>query len=377
VSQSRAPRRLVAALAASAIVVLTAALPASAAAPAASSTPAPAPSPSIPAPGTTGNDKNQATFGLGPSKNGVLDGRSGFTFLAPRGGRVSDQLVVVNLSYQPLTLNLYPADALNGTDGSLGIAARSAPPKDLAAWVRLKTPTGRLFVVVPARGKVAVPVTVSVPKNAFVGDHLAGIAASIVAKGQTPGDRGTNVAFEQRVAIRLALRVAGQLRPELTIKDVTASYAGTLNPFGKGSALVSYTVVNSGNARLQGHQEVKVQGLYGGTAIAPDLGDLPLLLPGASAHVTVEVPDVTPAVALTAAVTVVGEAPLGDATPPVQIATASTRLWAVPWTLVALVIGLLLVLGWFVRQRRRGRGPAPTGGRTRGDATTPSTRVPV
>jgi len=357
------------------VLLLASALPASAAVPAASSTPQPVPGPSIPAPGTTTNDQNQATFGLGPSKGGILDGRAGFTFLAPRGGTVTDQLVVVNLSYAPLTLNLYPADALNGSDGSLGIQPRSAQPKDLASWVKLTTPTGKLYVVVPARGKVAVPVTVTVPKNAFVGDHLAGIATSIVAKGTTPGDRGTNVSFEQRVAIRLALRVAGQLKPELTIKDVNANYAGTLNPFGKGSALITYTVVNTGNARLQGHQEVKVQGLYGGTATADSLGDLPMLLPGAAAHFTVEVPNVTPAVWMTAAVTVVGEAPLGDATPPVPISTGSTHFWAVPWTLIALLLLLALGIGWFIRQRRRVAAAESQVARSRG--TSEKSRVAV
>ena len=365
-SHTPSVRRLVAALAAGAILLLGAALPASAAQRAAGASPQPVPTPSIPAPGTATSDKNQATFGLGPSKGGILDGRSGFNFLVPRGGTVSDELDVVNLSYQALTLNLYPADAMNGADGSLGVGPRAAQPKDLAAWVKLKTPTGKLYVVVPARGKVVVPVTVTVPQNAFVGDHLAGIATSIVAKGTTPGERGTNVSFEQRVVIRLALRVAGQLNPQLTVKDVTASYAGTLNPIGKGSALISYTVVNTGNARLQGHQEVKVQGLYGGIVTAEGLGDLPMLLPGASARYTVEVPNVTPAIWMTAAVSVVGAAPLGDATPPVPVATGSTNFWAIPWTLIASLLLVALALGWYIRQRRKANAAEPTGARARG-----------
>jgi len=292
------------------------------------------------------------TFGIGPATGGHVDGRPGFNFLQPRGGNTKDNLAVVNLTYKPLTLNLYPADAVNASDGSLGVVSRTAKSKDAANWITLQTPTGKFFVVVPPRSTTVVPFTVKVPADAPVGDHLAGLVASIVSAGQAPGDRTTNVKFEQRVAVRAAIRVAGKLNPQLSVTDLTATYVGSLNPFARGSALVTYTVTNTGNVRLGGHQAVTVHGLFGGSASASGLVDVPLLLPGGSAAVTAEVQDVVPGGLMTADVTVVSVAPAVDADPEFGVATGSVRFWAIPWTFLAVLLLLALLSAWFWRQRR-------------------------
>ncbi len=334
----------------------------------------PSPSPSPSASGTTpaaDPGANNITFGVGPATKGKVDRRSGFNYLQPRGGSVSDEVALVNLTFKPLTLNLYPADAINGADGTLGIEPRTTKPVGAAAWVTMKTPTGKFYVVVPSRSTVVVPFTVRIPAKAEVGDHLAGIVASVVSQGQTPGDRTANVKFEQRIAARLAVRVAGPLLPELTIENLTAQYVGTLNPAGKGSVLVTYTVRNTGNIRLGGRQEVGIHGIIGPRATASDIGDIPLLLPGGSAQVAVEVPGILPLLYMSADVNVTALPPLGDADPVSDIATASTQFWAVPWTVLALLLLLGLLLAWFLRHRRQ--IPQAEGGRRErggGDSST-------
>jgi hypothetical protein len=358
------------ALAAAGVVVLSAAVPALAA----SSSPSPGNQPSATQSSpsaTAGSDAAKVTFGIGPATAGKIDRRSNFNYLQPRGGAIADEVALINLGFKPLTLNLYPSDALNGTDGSLALQPGYATPTDLAAWVTLKTPSGKGYVVVPPRSTIVVPFTVRVPAKAFVGDHLAGIVASIVAEGQTPGDRSTDIKFEQRIATRIAVRVAGQLRPELTIKDASVTYVGSLNPIGRGAALVTYTVVNTGNVRLAGHQEVRVQGLFGPGASAPNLPDVPMLLPGGSVSVTVEVPDVWALVSMTANINIDALAPVGDVDPIAAVATASVHFWAIPWTLlgVLLLIGLLVM--WLLSRRRA--APSGTGGqRVRGSGSPPS-----
>lgn len=325
---------------------------------AAGSTPSPAPSASSSAPPAT------VTYGLGPSTRGELDLRTGYTLLSTRGGVVKDEVAVVNLSKVPLTLNLYAVDAVNGPDGELGLKPAADKPEDAARWVRFRTPSGKAYVKLAPQQTVFVPFRVSIPKNAPVGDHLAGIVVSTVAKGATPGDRGSVVELEQRVALKMAVRVAGELRPELSVEGLSARYTGTLNPLGRGTAVVTYTVRNTGNVRLGGQQSVAVTGLFGGAAEAADVPDIPLLLPGGSATFTIPVADVAPEILLTATVRILPLAAEGDANPPTEPVSASTQLWAVPWLVIAGVLLLVLLIALLMRRRRSPQ--PPTGRRVRG-----------
>lgn len=342
------------------LLVATALLLPLAPAGASSTTPSPSPSPS-----GTADAGRVITFGIGPATKGKVDRRPNFNVLLTKGGTAKDQVALVNLSYKPLTLNLYASDAVNTPDGQLSLMPADVDPKDAAKWVSLKTPTGKGYVVVKPRSTLVVPFTVKVPDGAYVGDHLAGIVASTVTRGQTPGDRSTDVQFEQRIAVRLAVRVAGQLNPQLTIENLTASYAGPLNPFATGTATLTYTVRNTGNIRLGGAQAIAVGSLFGSAVQADDEPDIPLLLPGGSATVTVDVPGVRPLGLMTATVHVSPLAAAGDANPEATVATATAQFWAMPWILLAILLLLALVILLLVR-RRRGSGPEPQGRRAAG-----------
>jgi len=311
----------------------------------------PTPSPSAAAQG-------KVTFGLGPASATDLDARPDFTLLQARGGDVDDHVALVNLSTTDLPITLYVVDAVTGADGQVALAPKDAKASDLAAWVKFNYPGGKSLVVVPARGKVVVPFHVTVPDNAPVGDHLAGIVASITAKSGV--DAGApDLALEQRVGVRLNMRVAGELKPELAIENLKANYVGTLNPVGKGNVVVSYTVRNAGNVKLGGKQNVTIKGLIGGGSTAADLQDIPLLMPGASVDVTTVVSDVAPLIYLSSEVAVTAVAPGTDANPVVAPASASTHIWAVPWTLLALLLALGLLATLLLRRRK---SPPATGG---------------
>jgi hypothetical protein len=336
---------------------------------AASASPKPSPSPPATPGASAANAATNATFGLGPASKGKVDRRNGYSFLQAKGTVLSDEVAVINLGTAPLTLNVYAADAVNGPDGTLGLQPGAKQPVDSAAWVTFTTPSGKGYVVVPGRtvkgpSTVIVPFTVHVPKNAEVGDHLAGIVASLVTQGQTPGDRSANVKLEQRIAIRMATRIAGVLKAELQVEKLTASYQGSLSPVGKGTAVLTYTVRNTGNVRLGGRQSINIHGLVGPSASPQQADDIPLLLPGYTADVTVTVPGVAPFVYETADVSIAALAAVGDANPVANVATVSTHFWAVPWTLLALLLLLGLIGGWWWR-RRSSIPPEPQGRRSR------------
>lgn len=350
-------RRVLAPLSASALAL---ALLVGASAPALGASPSPSPSPSS----TSSAPPTTVTYGLGPSTKGTLDLRTGYTLLSTRGGVVKDEVAVVNLSSVPLTLNLYAVDAVNGPDGELGLEPAAAETTDAARWVVFDTPTGKPFVKLAPKQTLFVPFRVTIPKGAPVGDHLAGIVVSTVAKGATPGDRGSIVKLEQRVALKMAVRVAGELKAELSVEGLSARYNGTLNPFGRGTAVVTYTVRNTGNVRLGGRQTVGVAGIFGGAVEASDVPDVPLLLPGGSATFTIPVAEVTPQLLMTATVRIFPLAAQGDANPPSEPVTATTQFWAVPWLVVGCLLLIVLLLALLFRRRRRTE--PPTGRRVRG-----------
>lgn len=347
------PRRALL-VASAALLALGLGLGSSASALAASPSPSPSPSSSS----TGGKPTATVTYGLGPSTKGKLDRRTGYTLLTTRGGTVKDEVGIVNLSTKPLTLNIYAADALNAPDGEFGLQPAAAEVTDSAAWVVFQTPTGKGYVKLKPKQTVYVPFSVTVPKDAPVGDHVAGIVVSTVATGETPGERTSQVTLEQRVALKMALRVAGQLNPTLAIENLQASYAGSLNPLAAGTATVTYTVRNTGNVRLGAAQKVTVGGITGSTSV-DSLPDIPILLPGGSATVTVPVPDARPAGILTATVDVTPLTLPGDANPSIEPVSASTRVAAVPWLLVGVLAAIVLAVVAWMRMRTP---PAPVRG---------------
>jgi hypothetical protein len=297
-----------------------------------------------------------ATFGIGPANATGVDGRPFLNYLSNPGGRLADNVALVNLATTPAKLNVYVVDVENADDGSLAYQPKSAPKKDAANWLTLKTPHGASTVTMRARSTMIVPLMMSVPASASPGDHAAAVIASLTSTVKS--SRGVLVPFEQRVALRTFIRVSGPLHPALSVVRVTASYHGTLNPVGSGRMTVQYMVRNTGNVKLGGRQRVSVSGLFGSAGQAHGLPDIPMLLPGSSVPVTATIPSVFPGIRLVAKVNLTPVPPPTDADPAPVAHSGSAAVWAIPWTLLGL-IALILGLGifWFIRRRHRRRPP--------------------
>jgi hypothetical protein len=334
------------------------------AASAASPTPTPTPGGKASTPtNPLGTDKNVVTFGIQPAGLGKVDQRGYFTYSATPGAHLSDHAAILNYSTKPLTLQVDITDALSTPTGGFALLADGQKPKDVGTWVSY--PPKLHTMVVPARtadkpGERDLPLTVVIPANATPGDHVGGITVSLLSLATSPN--GSKYKLVQRVGARLFIRVSGALRPELTVENLGASYHGTLNPLGKGHATITYTVHNTGNVALGGTQEVSVSGLFGSTAKAKDLAQIPLLLPGFSINVSVDVAGVVPAFRETATVSLTPLKIEGTDLPPAGPWIASTGFWAIPWPWIGLLCFLLLSLAvfeWRMRHRRRGGDQAP------------------
>ncbi|MFK0282777.1 hypothetical protein ACIQVL_20280 [Streptomyces sp. NPDC090499] len=301
----------------------------------------------------------RTTFGIQPSGAKKPDRRPNLSYSVTPGAALRDHVAVWNYGTRPLTLRLYGGDAFITADGGFDVLAANRKSTAVGSWVRL----GKGRVTVPGRSHVIVPFTLAVPRNVTPGDHAGGIVASLAATRTDA--KGNKVEVDQRVGARIYLRVAGKLDARLSVDGPHTTYHGTLNPFGTGTATVTYTVRNTGNVRLGARQTVRVSDLFGGDATVRKPRDIPELLPGSALTVTASARGVLPTVRDTATVSVDPVPVRGDVPPPVHPrVTASAGFWAVPWPALGLILLVVAaVVVFFVRRRPRRRGTGAAGRR--------------
>ncbi|MFI5753638.1 WxL protein peptidoglycan domain-containing protein [Streptomyces sp. NPDC051569] len=284
------------------------------------------------------------------AENSYGDDRSSFSHSINPGGQIQDAMVVANRSKVPLELAVYTADGYTTETGQLDLLTKDKKSKGIGAWVH----AGSDHVVIKPGKTVQVPFTVTVPDNATPGDYVGGILTSLK---QSDEAEGINV--DRRLGIRVKLRVSGELKPSLAIENLRVDYAGSLNPFAKGDANITYTIHNTGNASLSAQQKASVSGPFGW--LRTDAGEIPPspeLLPGESWKVKVPVHGVAPGFKLTATATLtpVLADPSGS-TNLLKPVEATTQGWAVPWTLSLLVVVVIaaIVVAFLVTRRNRAR----------------------
>lgn len=345
---TRTPRRRTPGPAARFGAALAAALLAVLLGPPAAGEAAPRPAPSA--------DPGAVRWAVQPSGPGGPTGRNYFTYDLAPGDSVTDHVGVTNLGDRPLTFAVYGTDAYTTTDGAFALLPSDRAATDVGAWIGVER---RSWTVQPGR-RADIPFRLTVPRNATPGDHTGGVIAAVAQDGVTAD--GQRVRLDQRIAARVYLRVAGEVRPAVTVESVRVGYDTPLNPIGRADLTVTYRIRNSGNVRVGGTGAVVVDGPGGWTLSRTSPVDLPELLPGAEFTVTERVTGVPPALRLTATVDL-APTTVDTALPPVQ-RTAS--VWATPWLLIA---ALAAAGAWLYLRRRRRRptsaapsttpGPAP------------------
>jgi len=271
-----------------------------------------------------------------------------FELEADPGGSLTDHAVVTNSSTVERTFAVYGADAFNTPTGGYDLAPAATSATDVGAWVTVATPT----VTIPALSVATVDFTIAVPAGATPGDHPGGLVVSPVQTQTTDG----GVVVDTRVAVRLNVRVSGEISAALTVKQVGVSYGFTAVPFGKAPATVTYDVTNTGNVKVIGVPRVRITGPFGISLATVDADQTHEVLPGKSFTVTTVIPAVAPLVVDTATVDVDMTAAPGPATDlPLVSSTGKATFIAVPLTGLALIL-VITAGAWIgVRTVRRRR----------------------
>lgn len=326
--------------------------------------------PDAPAPSTTTSDEAAPdqeaeadavtpdpglTWGIVPSDaEGVPDDRVSFRLSLDPGTTITEHVVVTNYSGQDVTFRLVASDGVLSETGAFDLLPSDVAPVDVGSWVSIVD-----HVDVPAGQSAPVPFELTVPADATPGDHPGGIVASVLQEGGTQG--GPSVGVETRVGTRIHLRVTGEIRPSLSITDLSTRYETSWNPLEGGTLHVSYTVVNDGNVRLGSIQQHHVAGPFGldaggegpsGSVLAQQRE----VLPGQQTRVSAEVTGVWSLARLSTTVNGFQEA-VGDdvISGPIPGATAELTSWVVPWPQLAVLALVVLIVVALVMQRRRHR----------------------
>jgi hypothetical protein len=253
-----------------------------------------------------------ADWTVKPAANHFGADRAQYGYTVNPGGQLGDGIVVANDGAATLRLTVYAADAFTARNGKRDLRRQDAKPVGVGAWVHPETTQ----VTVPAGESVEVPFSISVSTEATAGDYMGGLVTSRAG---------------ERVDVPLRLRVGGALKPQLSVEDVQVR-----------DDTVTYTIHNTGNAILSARQSLSVTGPFGRFAArAGALPDSPALLPGDRWKGSAAVEHVTPAVRLTASVSLVPL--LSDAAgsvAPLEAVKGSGHAWAVPWLLLLPLLAI-------------------------------------
>ena len=277
--------------------------------------------------------------------------RSELSYVGERGSVITDGVTVFNLGNEVLTFHVYPTDAVNGTDGSLGFLPSGEPSTGVGTWVSV----GQEFVTLEPGMASTIPITITIPDDASPGDHVGGVMASSATGAAT--ESGAVIGLDRGVGTRLYMRVNGPLRPELAVEGLTVDRDGRANPL-RGGANVSFQIHNRGNVRLSGTHQVTVAGPFG---IARNVGEkvnFPEILPGQTISVAVQVDEMPTLGWLSAEVALTANGSDGAAASD-QESTTAPALPIVP-LLVVLLFGLLLFTARRMRRHRLGATPLAT-----------------
>ncbi|MFF9863962.1 DUF916 domain-containing protein [Streptomyces sp. NPDC013953] len=202
-----------------------------------------------------------------------LGARPYFHLSADPGATLTDRVTLANRTAAPLTFRLYAADAYNTErDGGFAVRAPEEPRRGVGAWAV----PDRDRVTVPAHGAVTVPYALTVPPDAEPGDHAGALVALDERVERTAARGGAAVGVRRAVGARIHLRVTGPTAPALAVEDVTWSADAPLLPgTGESTALISYTLHNTGNVTLSPRVVLRAEGLFGRTLLTRDLRGVP------------------------------------------------------------------------------------------------------
>jgi len=178
-----------------------------------------------------------------------------FIYELKPGQTYNDGVEVFNSTEQDRTIELTAVDSILASDGAFSCAQNAESKVDVGKWITLKSNS----VSVPAGKSKVVDFTVSVPKDADVGEH-SGCVTVQDSKKQSSSESG-GVVLTFRSAIRVAVTIPGKIVKAVSVKDVSLQQ----NKDDVNLYTIQPAVINTGNVSLDTALNVKLISLIGAT----------------------------------------------------------------------------------------------------------------
>ena len=175
-------------------------------------------------------------FGVHPAQEGstTLPGGHFNYALVPRQ-RISDGVVVENLSSRILTFHVYGADLITAVGGGLAPAQPTASMRSVGGWIAVSKPT----VVIGAHKQVTDEFALTVPAVVSPGQHLGAVVVSADI-----GTTSNGLPIEARAALIAVVSIPGTAHASAMLSPLAGSTAVT------GQTGFGITLSNIGNLLL-------------------------------------------------------------------------------------------------------------------------------
>jgi hypothetical protein len=121
--------------------------------------------------GAASADGGQSSYAARPAPGPGDRSTGAFDISVRAGTSAADAVEIFNYTGEAATFDIYGADAVRTTSGSLAPAAREAPITGPGSWIKV----ARANVSVPSRASVTVGFTVEVPQGAPMGRTTAAV----------------------------------------------------------------------------------------------------------------------------------------------------------------------------------------------------------
>ncbi|WP_238011761.1 hypothetical protein KZZ52_13330 [Dactylosporangium sp. AC04546] len=294
-----------------------------------------------PAPAVAEPAKGDVTWSVVPANAAGPDSRRVIDLALGGGEKVTEHVAVTNHSGRPVVFTVDANDGYLTESGLFDMRAADVAPTDGGSWITVPD-----NVTVAGGATAVIPVVIAVPARATPGDHPAGVTASLdTAAGQ--------VRVQNRVGVRINLRVTGALDARLAVADVHATYHRSWNPFAAGTLDVRYTVSNPGNVRAAANTRVTTAHLFGKhTWTDPSSARAREVFPGGTREFATRLTGRWPLGRISTTVTVSAAADGAAVAAPAEVTVTG---WALPipqfLLALAVVLAVFAVRAW--RRRRR------------------------
>jgi len=287
---------------------------------------------------------NTETVGILPAHPdpNVMFSNAWFIYKLDLGQSKEDAVRVINNKKETVVIKLYAVDATTTSDGAFALLPEDAPRQDIGAWVKLAANEFEL----PPNTEKLVPFTVTIPKDADVGDHAGGIVMQEV-EGAERGKAlsGTGVKIVTRVGVRMYETVPGEVKKDFEITrfewrtepKITKSFIKDFLDINRKTMFI-IGLKNKGNVKISPKAKVEVFNMFGQkTADVPE-GEIGVIFPRGENKESFLVWDKAPFLGRYKAKLAVNFLEEGVGT-----GTKEVIIWAFPYRIAVILIFLFVV----------------------------------